>query len=81
MGTLEINDDSDLVRFNGIEYTAHNSLKESYEQDSLRATMMVGRTGYDITINKNSKTIKYYESWGAPVGPSKGRTMGEYMKQ
>ncbi|WP_222166653.1 hypothetical protein [Edaphocola aurantiacus] len=80
-GILEVNDDSNLVRFNNIIYTAHNSLKDSRGEDSLYASVMVGRTGYNITIYKKSKKIKYYESWGAPVGPSRGRTMGEYMKQ
>lgn len=80
--TLEVDVDSNIIRFDGVVFEIHKPLTQITSEDTIKASWMASmRPIYNIIIVKSQKAIYSDYSLTAPVGPSAKRISGVYLKK
>jgi hypothetical protein len=67
---LRIDEDSNIIRFGGMEYKEHDDLKNIKNQDTIKALRNYSKPFRYITIIKSKKSVYVHENFSAPMGPS-----------
>lgn len=80
-GHLEINQETNIIRFDSVLYTIHDDLNSIANQDTILAKNSYStRPSHQLKIIKSIKNVQFSSSYYAPVGPNAGGELKDYFK-